>query len=570
MVIENYENIKKDELRHELEESYRFPFGEKMLISKYVKKYAEDPDRTALIFYGRRITFRELDDWSDRFAAALHDLGYKNGDRMAMFLQNGPQAYIGFLAAEKLGIIRVTVDPMHKESELKHQVDDSGAVLIFVQDQMYPIVEKIRSNSIIKHVIVTSFHDFLPEQPEIPLHSMMKPEKQVFPDTFEFLDLLEQYEPRPPYVDISLYDFGWLLYTGGTTGLPKGCIHTNYNAVASAVGGGYSYGGIINSFKYYRPELIAAFPVTHISGLLIFCFLSVWGGCGIMLARMDPMQILEAIDRYKPSTLIAPLLIFHAIIENYPKVSQKKHYDLTSLTSCLCSSHGGAWNKEHGKKWFDLTGTYLYSWGYSGTEYFNYPAAGAFLNRLEDMAYGKPGPGFRVRIEDLETRAVLPHGERGEIVAKCATLFEGYWNNREKTEDTLVNGWFRSGDMGSLGKDETLYFFGKATEAFPVSGYMVSPDEIATIGLNHPDIAEIAVISVPNPERQNDNVPKAFVVLHQQSSATEEELIAWFKKNISHYKCPRRIEIRTSLPKSVKGEILKRELIKQEAAGRKP
>jgi long-chain acyl-CoA synthetase len=435
-----------------------------------------------------------------------------------------------------------------------------------VQDQMYSVVENIRTETNIQHVIVTSFHDFLPEQPELPLHSMMEHEKQVFSNTFELFDLINGYKPNPPNTDVSLSDFGWLLYTGGTTGLPKGCIHTNYNAVASAVGGGYSYGGIINSFKYDGPELIAAFPVTHISGLLLFCYISVWGGCGIMLARMEPAQILEAVDRYNPDTLIAPLLIFHAIIENYSKFSQAKDYDLSSLTSCLCSSHGGPWNREHAKKWFDLTGTYIYSWGYSGTEYFNYPAAGTFLNRLEEMAYGKPGPGFRVRIEDLETREIVQDGERGEIVAKCATLFEGYWDNPKKTEETLINGWFRSGDLGSLGSDETLYFFGKSTEAFPVSGYMVSPDEVSTIGLNHPDIAEIAVIPIPNPDRPEDNVAKAFVVLHQQSSATQEDLIEWFKKNIAKYKCPRKIEICSSLPKSVKGEILKRELIKKEKA----
>jgi len=287
-----------------------------------------------------------------------------------------------------------------------------------------------------------------------------------------------------------------------------------------------------------------------------------------MLARMDPLQILKAVDRYKPAMMIAPLLIFHVIMEFYPELSKTKTYDLSSLTVGLCSSHGGPWNKEHGKKWFDLTGTYLYSWGYSGTEYFNYPAAGPFLNRLEELAYGKPGPGIRVRIEDFKTREVLPDGERGEIVAKCAPLFDGYWNNPQKTEETLVDGWFRSGDVGSIGRHDTLYFYGKATEAFAVSGYTVSPDEVATIGLNHPDIAEMAVIPIPNPDRPEDNVPKAFVVLHAQSSVTEEELIAWFKDNIAQYKCPREIEIRASLPKSAKGEILKRELIKEEAAKR--
>lgn len=283
-----------------------------------------------------------------------------------------------------------------------------------------------------------------------------------------------------------------------------------------------------------------------------------------MLARMDPLQILEAIDRYKPTILLAPLLIFQVIMEFYPELTKTKRYDLSSLTFCLCSSHGGPWNKEHGKKWFELTGTYLYSWGYSGTEYFNYPAAGSYLNRLEELAYGKPGPGFRVRIEDFKTRGIVPEGDRGEIVAKCATLFERYWKNPQKTEETLVNGWFRSGDVGSIGKNGTLYFYGKETEAFPVSGYMVSPDEVATIGLNHSDIAEMAVIPIPNPDRPEDNVPKAFVVLHPNSFATEKELIQWFRENIAQYKCPREIEIRASLPKSVKGEILKRELIKEE------
>ena len=537
-----------------------------MLLSGYVKKYAENVNRVAVNFYGRKVTYKELDESSDRLATALADLGYKKGDHIAFFLQNGPQAYIGYLAAEKLGLVRTPVDPMHKERELAYQLKDSETTLIMVQDQIYPVVKNVRDECKIEHVIVTSFHDYLPDKPEIPLHPMMKAEKQTFADTYEFLDLIKQYEPSPPKVDVELSDFGWLLYTGGTTGLPKGCIHTNYNAVASAVGGGYIYGGIINPFTDIEvgAKIIAAFPVTHISGIITFCACLVWGMQAIMLARMDPLQILEAVDRYKATILIAPALIFNTIVQFYPELSKTKKYDLSSLKLCACTSHGGPWTKELAKRWYDLTGLYLYSWGYSGTEFFDYPAGGICLNRLEEMAYGKPGPGFRVRIKDPHTHEDVPVGERGEIVAKAVTLFKGYWKNPKKTEETLVNGWFHTGDIGALGEDGTLYFYGRATYAFPVSGYQVSPDEVEAIGLTHPDIVEISVIPIPNPDRPGDNVPKAFVVLRPGSKVTEAELLQWFKDNIARYKCPREIEIGESLPKSVKGEILRRELIKRE------
>lgn len=539
-----------DDLREECEKNLDFPYGKRTLAS-YVKRYAQDrPDKVAINFYGRKLTFKELDELSDRLAAGLAAMGCRKGDRIAVFMQNCPQAYLVYLAASKLGLIKVPVDPMHREHELKHQITDSGSSLIVTHDQIYPIVRNVRDECGLKNVIVTSFHDFLPSDPELPLHPMMAPAKQTFPDTVELMDLIRQYPPDPPEVEVELGDTGWLLYTGGTTGLPKGCVHTYYNELIAGVGMG---------IPGFDPSIISAFPVSHISGVLMYSYISVWGGTLVMLARWDPAAILEAVQKYKLNMFVAPAVVYNSLMA-YPGI---KDYDLSSLRICQCTSHGGPFRKEHAAKWYEATGTYLYSWGYSGTEYFDYPLRGDILFRLEEFAYGKVWPGWRIKIVD-ENRREVPLGERGEIVAKTASLFKGYWNNPEKTGQVLVNGWFYTGDMGSLGPDGTLYFYGRKSESFKVSGYTVSPDEVAAIGLNNPDIQEIAVIPVPNPQKPEDNIPKAFVTLKPGSKATAADLIRWFENNIAIYKCPREIEIKESLPKSNKGEILKRELKEEE------
>jgi len=187
-----------------------FLYGEKTL-SEYAKIHAQEtPDKTVVNFYGKEMSWRELDSMSNRLANAISDMGYKKGDRVAAFMQSCPQCYVFYLAALKLGLISVPIDPMHKELELEYALNDCGANFIMVLDQLYPLVNNVRDKCKIKDVIVTSYHDFMPDEPAFSLHPMMLAEKQTFPDTHNYHDLIEKYQPTTPDVNVSLSDDAWI------------------------------------------------------------------------------------------------------------------------------------------------------------------------------------------------------------------------------------------------------------------------------------------------------------------------------------------------------------------------
>ena len=296
---------------------------------EYVRKHAEKmPTKVAVNYYGREVTYKELDESSDRLATAIADMGYKKGDRVGAFMQSSPQCYIFYLAALKLGLVIVPIDPMFKEWELEYALHDSGAKMIITFDQLYPVVEAVKDKCEVKDIIITSFHDYLPDNPTIPLHKMMEPQKRTFAGTHEFLELLKRYPENPPKVDIELSDYAWVLHTGGTTGYPKGCAHTQYNTVL---------GGLGNAELAYdnaTPDdvVLVSYPHTHISGIShAFTPALITGMTAIPLARWDPDAAMEAIQRYKVTLIYWPMPCYWAVI-NHPRV---KEYDLTSLRTCL-------------------------------------------------------------------------------------------------------------------------------------------------------------------------------------------------------------------------------------------
>ena len=537
-----------------------FLYGEKIL-PEYVKIHAQEtPDKTAVNFYGKEMSWKQLDDMSNRLANAISDMGYKKGDRVAAFMQSCPQCYVFYLAALKLGLISVPIDPMHKELELEYGLNDSGATLIMVLDQLYPVVKNVRDKCKINNVIITSYHDFMPDEPAFPLHPMMLAEEQTFPDTYKYRDLIEKYQPTTPDVNVSLSDDAWILYTGGTSGWPKGCLHTQRD---SLIGGFGIFHLLFNATK--DDILLIPVPHTHIYGISVGVAASFYGGFTVMvLTRWDVKAALEAIHRYKVTKLVWPMPCIAGLI-NDPDL---KKYDLTSLTTCNTIGFAIPFTKEVAEKWHEITGCRLDNWGYAiGSENFNYCAYGYGV----DDPFKDPGasgvgilaPEVQIKITDFETREELPIGKTGNTVVKSPASIRKYWNKPKETKENIVDGWIYSGDIGRLGKDGLIYYYGRKRDVIKVSGYTLAPREVEVLGLQNPAIEKIAVVGLPHPKK--GEIPKAFIELKPGSTATETELVQWFKENIAAYKVPL-VEIRDSLPISNKGEVLKRKLKDEELA----
>lgn len=515
-----------------------FLYGERIL-SEYVKKHSEImPNKTALNFYGKKISYRELDEQSDRLANAIAQMGYKKGDRIAAFLQPSPQVFMTFLAAMKLGLIIVPVDPMSKKLELGYCLEDSKAKIIVTFDQLYQIVKEVRDEGKIKDVIVTSFHDYLPDTPELPLHPMMKSEKMTFPDTYEFMDLIRNYSPNPPKVEVDLSDDGWILYTGETVGMPKGCLHTHYNALLSGLGGVDLLCGLGSGELGYKPRedviLLASYPLTHLSGIAVIVTPVFYGGMqAIILPRWDAVAAMEAIQKYHV-TLTHWTSRQYMDVMNHPDVGK---YDFSSLKFCTILPFEKPLTQDMIDEWNKIANVRLCICGYAGTEYFNYCCVNDGSLPFKEHGFGVPAPGVQIKIRDFNTNRELPKGEIGEIVVKSPAQMKEYINKPDATKERLVDGWVYSSDKGMIDQDGILHFLGRQTDTIKPSGYSFSPREVEMMGLQHPAIERIAVIGIPDPKK--GKVPKAFVTLKPGfEMITASELEAWFKKNISAFKVP--------------------------------
>lgn len=540
-----------------------FPFGE-IPISACLKRYAkENPERTAIFFYGKEITFKEWDEASDKLATALADMGYKKGDRALLCMHNSPQIFITYVAVARLGMIIFTADPGFREFELEYEVHDSGAQVIFCYDQNYEYIERINARSNPKDVIVTSFHDYLPRRPALPLHPIMLPEKRKFPGTMEFLELLEQYPPSPPDTDLSIHEEEVVLYTGGTTGPPKGAVHTHWNTLCS--------GAFAHQIRDNVPDLepcesaLVFGPLGHVGALSYSLFPAcIHGRMSIILARYDATTVLQALEKYKVELFVGTV----TVIQDLLKHPSLKEHDLSSVKQWLLGEWMVWLTDDMAKEWERAVGRRPSKWGYGQTETINTIPLGTrigfelpFKNEFM-MATVPPDAGFDIKIVDFETRLELPPGEKGEIAIKSPTTCKRYWEKPKETEASLTpDGWFFSGDIGMLDEEAYLYWYGRKKYLIRVSGFQVSGGEIEMIGRQCPEISNIAVAGIPHPKK--GEVPKAFVELVPGSKADAAVIQEWFERHISSYKVPV-VEILDQLPLTPKGSIDMKKLFKEE------
>jgi len=515
---------------------------------------ARMPRKAALVFYGREVSFAELDEASDRFAAWLRGRGLGPGDRVALYLENCPQFAIAHFGALKVGAITVALNPMHKAHELGHELEDSGARVLVAADAGREIVESVRDRAALDAVVRVSYRDYLPDDPTLPLPPSLREDAPRRPAGWDELGAivgggatLRALEPR------ARHDTALIQYTSGTTGAPKGAelTHGNVTANCELVRAFFGIGA--------ADVLLGVVPWFHITGMEVQLNLMAYTGATLVaLHRFDVETALRAIQRYRctVTTLIATI---NVAILNHPATPT---CDLTSLR--LCASGGAPVPAEIARRWEAVTGHRLVE-GYGLTE-TTAPTHSNPPHRPRYGTVGVPLPYTGVRIVSLEdgVTEVAP-GESGEIAIRGPMVAKGYWRRPEATAEAIPDGWLRTGDIGRVDEEGYFTIEERKKDLIKASGYSVFPAEVEAIMYRHPAVAEVGVVGVPDTYRGEDVL--AFVVRRPGAAATERELVEWCRAVMAVYKAPRAVRFVDTLPKTGSGKIVKRALREQARAG---
>ena len=516
------------------------------------------PERTAMQFYGRAISFAELDAAVGRFAGFLQERGLRAGDRLAISLENCPQFAIAYYGALRAGAIVVCLNPMHKEAELRHEFEDSGARALVISDLAYAAVEPFRAQTGLATVVLTAYRDFLPEAPSLPPPPSFLETRPGPPPagTDALLELLRASKELKAQVPRLLSDTALLQYTSGTTGSPKAAEITHANLVSNCELQRLYIGAADDDVA------LGVLPWFHITGME--CQMNMMAFMGaplVVIGRFDLVTVLRAIGLYR-CTLTTLIATINVAIVNFPRT---REFDLSSLRHCF--SGGAPVPAAIAQRWEEITGHKLIE-GYGLSE----TTAPTHLNPPERPKYGTVGvplPLTEARIVDPNDGTTeLAPGKSGEIVVRGPQVMKGYWRNPDATARAFRDGWFLTGDIGRVDDDGYFTIEERKKDMLKVSGFSVFPAEVEALMYRHPAVAEVGVVGVADPYRGED--PVAFVVLKPDAkgNVTEQQLVDWCKEAMSVYKAPREICFIDALPKTASGKVLKRVLRDQAAAKR--
>lgn len=529
----------------------------------------DHPDRTATTFVlkyalggrlriGGQLTYRRLRAQVDHFAAALDELGVRQGDRVALMLPNSPQFVIAFFAALRLGAIVVNINPTYTAPELQHQLADSGAETIVLLNLFLARLRTAQAElPALKRVIVTTIDDLLP----FPINTLVRREQRKqpdwvdvapAPDTARFADLLARAKPAQPKVVRSPDDVALFQYTGGTTGVPKAAMLTHRNLVANT----FQAAAWLPDKQRGGDRIMCALPFFHIYGMTIGMLMSVvLASTMIILPNPRPIeQVMRVIQRERATIFPGVPAMYIAII-NHPSVAT---YDLTSARYCL--SAAAPLPMEVQERFGRLTRGRLVE-GYGMTETAPLTHANPMYGLRKSGSIGIPVPDTEARLIDLETGMPLPSGvaQAGELAIRGPQVMKGYWNRAEDTADCLsADGWLRTGDICTIDDDGYFYIVDRKKDMIIASGYKILPREVEEVLFAHPAVQEAAVVGVPDPYR--GETVKAFIVAKAGAHPTEAELIAHCRTSLAPYKVPRLFEFRSELPKTTIGKVLRRVL----------
>lgn len=521
-------------------------FVEQTLPALLDRSAREYPEATALIFRNRRMSYRELKDHVDRFAAALASVGVGHGTRVAIQLPNIPQTVIAFYATLAAGGTAVMTNPLYVEREIEHQWNDAGCSVAVVADYLFAHrLAGIRASLPIEHYIVTSIPDYL----RFPLNllaavklRLAKPPLAASvrrqPGVHRLAEMIQQARPRASAAPIAMDDVAALQYTGGTTGVPKGAMLSHRNL-------SYNAQQIASWFVEARPGhevMLGALPFFHVFGLTVALNYPIAVAAAVLLMP-DPRDIpaiMQGIEQHRVTLVPAVPAQFRKIID-----ARGVTRDLTSVTACFSGS--APLSRSVLERFEALTGSRIVE-GYGLTETSPVTHINP-LGRRKVGSIGIPIPDTDMKVVSLDDGTTeVPGGTPGELLVSGPQVMRGYWKRPDASAEVLVDGWLRTGDIATVDADGYCFIVGRKKDLIIAGGYNIYPDEVDAVLDAHPAVREAATIGVPD-ERRGETV-KSFVVLRPGHQATEEELIAYCRQELAPYKVPRSIEFIAELPKN--------------------
>ena len=524
-------------------------------------------DKTAVVFYGRKMSYRELRDQADRFAAALHDLGIRKGDTVAILLLNSPQFIIAYMGAVKAGATITAISPVYVSPEIKYQLEDSGAKMIVCQDILYDNVGK--SGVKLDAVILSSITEYLPPLKKFLGSSVLRAvyQKMAAPPVeiyekegvYRFQDLIKKYPPNPPNIEFNIKeDLVTLPYTGGTTGRPKGAMITHYNFAAARQLASRIWGDVVQEGK----EVVVAYlPFYHIYGQAVVML----GGLNegytlVLLTTPNPDDILDVIENYR-ATIFYSVPALYEYLREYEKtnrVNWKRIKVLISGADALLEDTARGWEKRTGARIHE-------GWGMTETTSVGVVSP---YGRAKIGSFGVPMPGTVAAILDTAGDRFLPAGEIGELIFRGPNVVKGYWGKPEDTKEVFVEidgeTWLRTGDLAKMDEEGYFYFYDRMKDMIKYKGLQVFAREVEEVITSHPQVKEAGVIGVRDPE-VGEKV-KAIVVLESEARGrvSEEEIMKYCSGKLAQYMVPKIVEFRGEVPKTDIGKVSRRELREEE------
>ena len=514
------------------------------------------------VLIGSRLTYGRLRTQVDRFAAALHQLGVRKGDRIALMLPNSPQFVIAFFAALRIGAIVVNINPTYTAPEIEQQIADSGAETIVLLNLFLARLRKVQADlPQLKRVVVATIDDTLPFPASALVRHAQRREPdwvEVAPDesTFRFADLLTRFSAVLPEIPRDPDDVALFQYTGGTTGVPRAAMLTHRNLISNAL----QAQAWLTRSQRGTERMMCAIPFFHVYGMTVGMNLSiVMAAEMIIVPNPRPIDNVIYVIHKQRATLFPGVPAMYIGIVNHPDVAR---YDLTSVRACL--SGAAPLPMEVQERFGAITGGRLVE-GYGLTEASPITHCNPLFGLRKPGSIGIPLPDVEARIVDLETDETLQPGAdaAGELLVRGPQVMQGYWKRPEETSQAIdQDGWLRTGDIARIDADGYFSIVDRKKDIIIVSGYNVMPREIEEVLYTHPAVQEVAVAGVPDAYR--GETVKAYIVPKTGMQPTEADIIAHCRASLAPYKVPKLVEFRAELPKTTIGKVLRRMLVAEE------
>ncbi|MDA8142048.1 MAG: long-chain fatty acid--CoA ligase [Desulfobacteraceae bacterium] len=517
------------------------------------------PDKAALSFFGTEITFWELRCRIVRFANALGALGITKGERVGLHLPNCPQYPIAYYAALSLGAIVVNLNPLYTPPELKMMVETSGLTTLISFDMALPAIRTLCQTTQIPRVIVTGVTDYIAGFPPSSAKSL-----DLEKGWLHFGELLEKStSTKIPKVPFSPDDPAMILFTGGTTGVPKGAVITHANVVAGVMAASQWGNPTISALPAERRKVLAVLPYFHAYGnIVVMNWSMLTFSTQIQVPRFNIDELVDLIAKTDEIAFFPTVPTLITALVNHPKAES------LNLERKLGMLNSGA--APMPVELIDrLKGMGIhFSEGYGMSESTSLGVANPVLGLKKVGSIGIPFPDNDVRLVDIDNGVTeVGVGQPGEIIMKGPLIMKGYWNNPEETAGQLKNGWLYTGDIATRDEDGYMYIVDRKKDMIIAGGFNIYPREIDEVLFQHPKVAEAVSLGVKDAYR--GETVKVYIVAKPGQQVTPEEIIAFCKERLAPYKVPKMVEFRDALPKSAVGKILRKTLRQEEEAKEK-